>query len=254
MARMDPFRTFTSATVMLAVLTVCARPVTSPTGATLLELVVQEGPYARKCAASAVSPHWLITARHCVRRVVSDQHVTTCVPRRGTATTVAATTFGDQIPIGSIVARSLDRRDEWAVVEVREPPGDAFCGNDVALVRVARSMTGHPGLRVARQASLSHRLTCARFVEQSDSMTTFAAHVLSPDLTVRGRAQGLLTEREFGVHDEMMPGDSGAPCFAGQQLVGVLSRRFTYEGRVAVFTDLRAYGAWVATVVASDGS
>jgi MYXO-CTERM domain-containing protein len=220
--------------------------------------IVRNGGFGT-CTGSLITPTLVLTARHCVSPVTEGGVL--CTPAVVNGVRRAATVSEEPYaPVSFYVTPDavISPRSRFTgVAEVLTPPdttGAPLCGNDIALLRLARPVTDLPLIRprLDLAPSTDETFTASGFGGTNAMGAGSGQRRMRSELLVRhvglAEARGvvLLEESEWLADTGTCRGDSGGPALDEVgEVFGVLSRGAANACESPVYTRVDSFNAWI---------
>ncbi|MFO0630046.1 MAG: S1 family peptidase [Polyangiales bacterium] len=220
--------------------------------------IVRNGGFGT-CTGSLITPTLVLTARHCVSPVTEGGVLCTPAVVNGVrrTETLSAEPYA---PVSFYVTPDavISPRSRFtAVAEVLTPPdttGAPLCGNDIALLRLARPVTDLPLIRprLDLPPAADETFTASGFGGTNATGAGSGQRRMRSELLVRhvglAEARGvmLLEESEWLADTGTCRGDSGGPALdALGEVFGVLSRGAATACDSPIYTRVDSFNAWI---------
>lgn len=220
--------------------------------------IVRNGGFGT-CTGSLITPTLVLTARHCVSPVTEGGVLCTPAIVNGVrrTETLSAEPYA---PVSFYVTPDVvisPRSRFTGVAEVLTPPdttGAPLCGNDIALLRLARPVTDLPLIRprLDLPPSTDETFTASGFGGTNAMGAGSGQRRMRSELVVRhvglAEARGvvLLEESEWLADTGTCRGDSGGPALDGLgEVFGVLSRGSATGCDSPVYTRVDSFNGWI---------
>lgn len=220
--------------------------------------IVRNGGFGT-CTGSLITPTLVLTARHCVSPVTEGGVLCTPAVVNGVRRTE---TLSEEpyAPVSFYVTPDavISQRSRFtAVAEVLTPPdttGAPLCGNDIALLRLARPVTDVALIRprLDLPPSTDETFTASGFGGTNAMGAGAGQRRMRSELLVRhvglAEARGvvLLEESEWLADTGTCRGDSGGPALDELgEVFGVLSRGAATACESPIYTRVDSFNAWI---------
>jgi hypothetical protein len=197
------------------------------------------------CTGSLIAPDLVMTAQHCVARVMN---IGPCTQGEFAAPGAPAAYHVTTKPV-----IGFNPSDFRAVAEVRIPPGTGFCGRDLALLRLATRVPTTEARSIAPRLApapvAAEEYSAVGYGSTDDNGTGSGTRRRRDGMKVScvgaGCASTFLGDAEWRGQEGTCQGDSGGPALAGDgRVTGVLSRG-AVGCTMPTYTTVASHAAWL---------